>query len=593
MERVIGIDLGTTNSCVAVIENGEPVVLRNSEGGRTTPSVVAFGSDGDRYVGEVAKRQALTNPRNTVTSIKRFMGRKYDEVRREAELVPFAVRADLLGRAIVELDGREVAPQEISAMILQKMKQTAEDALGCDVARAVITVPAYFNDAQRQATKDAGRIAGLQVLRILNEPTAAALAYGLGRRRDARIAVYDLGGGTFDVSLLQIGEGVFEVLATSGDSHLGGDDFDERVIQWLIGEFHRLQGIDLREDRMAVQRLKEAAEKAKCDLSFSQSALITIPFITVARDGPVHLNMSLSQARLEQLVDDLIERTRLPCEEALAAAGLAPKDIDEVILVGGQTRMPAVQRLVNRIFGVPIHRGVNPDEVVAIGAAIQGGVLAGEVDRLVLVDVIPHSLGVETEGGLCTCLIERNTTIPAQKSEIFTTARDGQDRVEIRVLQGERPLASDNKLIGHFQLTGIRPAPRGVPQVEVTFDLDANGILNVSAKDLSTGKEQAIRIEYASGLSEEELTRMEDEADRFAREARTRKARLEARNEAERVAFDARKVLGASENSLSPAYRESLLRGVGRIEAALASGDLLEIREATEELRSLREQIGG
>lgn len=590
--KVIGIDLGTTNSCVAIIENGQPLVIPNSEGGRTTPSVVAFAADGELYVGEVAKRQALTNPRNTIYASKRFIGRRYDEVCHEAELVPFSVKEDRLGRAVLEAEGRDFAPQEIASMILQKMRQTAEDYYGCEITKAVLTVPAYFNDTQRQATKDAGRIAGIEVLRIINEPTAAALAYGLGKKQDARIAVFDLGGGTFDISILHVGEGVFEVLATNGDSHLGGEDFDARIIHWIIQEFQRQTGVDLREDRMAFQRIKEAAEKAKCDLSTSQQTPVTIPFITVTADGPQHLQMSLNQARLEQLVDDLIERTRKPCEQALEDAGLRPQDIDEVLLVGGQTRMPAVQEMVRKVFGAEPKRGVNPDEVVAIGAAIQGGVMAGEVDRMVLLDVIPHTLGVETDGGLCTPLIKRNTTIPTSRSEIFSTAADGLSAVDVKVLQGESKLASDNKLIGHFQLTGIRKAPRGVPQIEVAFDMDTNGILNVSAKDLNTGKEQAIRIETTSGLSEDELLRMEDDAQQASSDGLARKRLMESRNRAERAIFDARKLLDFSGNSLSDEYREKIVRAVGSTETALRSDDAFAIREAADELAEVRKNIG-
>jgi len=591
VERVIGIDLGTTNSCVVVIENGEPVVIPNSEGGRTTPSVVA-SSGGERYVGELAKRQALTNPLNTIYSIKRFVGQKFDEVQRETELVPFTVKADLNGRATVEMDGRDHLPQEISAIILQKMKQTAEDYFGTDITRAVITVPAYFNDTQRQATKDAGRIAGLEVVRIINEPTAAALGYGISKKREARIAVYDLGGGTFDISILHVGEGVFDVLATSGDSHLGGDDFDERLVQWLIEEFKKEQGVDLQDNRMACQRLREAAEKAKCDLSFSPSTLITVPFITVTDQGPVHLNMNVTQVQFERLVDDLVEQTRKPCLKALTDAGLEAKDIDEIVLVGGQSRMPAVQRMVEEVFRVPPKKGVNPDEVVAVGAAIQGGVLAGEVDRVVLVDVSPYSLGVETRDGDCKKLIQRNTTIPVQKSEIFSTSQRGQDNVVVRVLQGESRIASENKLIGQFQLTGIRPAAAGLPQIEVTFDIDANGILNVSAKDLSTSKEQAIRIETPSGLTSEELDKMIDEAERSTDEDHHRKRLQNARNKAERTIFEARKVLSTS-NSLNADYCTRLETSVEQVENALKSNDILTITEASEELRSLRSNIGG
>src|SRR5690554_6290042 len=518
--KVIGIDLGTTNSVVAVMEGGDPVVIPNAEGGRTTPSVVAFAKDGERLVGQVARRQAITNPKNTVFSIKRFMGRKYEEVEAERSRVPYEVRRDSEGRVQAHLPnaGKTFTPPEISAMILQKMKQTAEDYLGHEVKQAVITVPAYFNDAQRQATKDAGRIAGLEVLRIINEPTAAALAYGLDKKKDEIIAVYDLGGGTFDISILELGDGVFEVKATNGDTHLGGDDFDQRVIDWLVQEFRADQGVDLSKDAMALQRLKEAAEKAKMELSTTSSTDINLPFITATQEGPKHLNVTLTRAKFEQLVDDLIQRTIAPMEQALKDAGLGPSDVSEVILVGGSTRIPKVQQVVKDFFGKEPHRGVNPDEVVAVGAAIQGGVLAGDVKDVLLLDVTPLSLGIETLGGVMTVLIPRNTTIPTKKAETFSTAEDNQTTVEIHVLQGERLMAADNRTIGRFQLTGIPPAPRGMPQVEVTFDIDANGILHVTARDKATGKEQKIRIEASSGLTEQEIDRMVSDAESHASE---------------------------------------------------------------------------
>ena len=541
-EKVIGIDLGTTNSVVAVVEGGEPVVIPNSEGGRTTPSVVAFTKDGERLVGQIAKRQAVTNPKNTIFSIKRFMGRRMAEVTEEIKRVPYKVVEGPNGMAAVEIQGKVYTPPEISAMILQKMKQTAEDYLGHPVSKAVITVPAYFNDAQRQATKDAGRIAGLDVLRIINEPTAAALAYGLDKRgKDEKVAVFDLGGGTYDISIMELydveGTRQFEVKATNGDTHLGGDDFDQRIIEWLVAEFKRDQGIDLSKDPMALQRLKEAAEKAKMELSSTLTTDINLPFITADQSGPKHLNYTLTRAKFEQLVDDLIQRTIPPMRQALQDAKLEPKDIDEVILVGGSTRIPKIQQIVRDFFGREPNKSVNPDEVVAIGAAIQGAVLTGEQKDVLLLDVTPLSLGIETLGGVMTVLIPRNTTIPTRKTEIFSTADDNQTTVEIHVLQGERELARDNRTIGKFTLTGIPPAPRGVPQIEVTFDIDANGILHVSARDKATGKEQKIRIEASSGLSKEDIERMVKEAERHAAEDKKKREEIDTRNRLDALAY--------------------------------------------------------
>lgn len=545
MGRIIGIDLGTTNSCVAVMEGNDPVVIANSEGQRTTPSVVGFTAKGDRLVGQPAKNQIVTNAENTVYSIKRFMGRKYNEVPSELVKIPYKVTAGNSGEIRVGIRGESYSPQEISAAVLQKMKKTAEDYLGEPVTEAVITVPAYFNDAQRQATKDAGKIAGLEVKRIVNEPTAAALAYGFGKdaSKEEKIAVYDLGGGTFDISILELGDGVFEVKSTNGDTHLGGDDFDQRIIDWMITEFKKETGIDLTSDKMALQRLRESAEKAKIELSNSTHTDINLPFITADGSGPKHLQMSLSRAKFEQLVADLIERSKLPVKNALRDAGLSAADIDEVILVGGSTRIPAVQTMVRELFNKEPHKGVNPDEVVAVGAAIQGGILGGHVKDVLLLDVTPLSLGIETLGGVCTRLIERNTTIPTRKSQIFSTAADGQTAVSIHVLQGEREMATQNRTLGKFDLIGLPAAPRGVPQIEVTFDIDANGIVHVSAKDLGTGKEQKIRIESSSGLSDADIEKMVREAEAHAEEDKKERARIDARNEADSMIYSTEKSL--------------------------------------------------
>src|SRR4051794_30167116 len=576
--KIIGIDLGTTNSVVAVMEGGDPVVIPNAEGGRTTPSVVAFTKDGERLVGQVAKRQAVTNPKQTIFSIKRFMGRRLNEITEESKRVPYKVADGPNGMAAVEIAGKRYTPPEISAMILQKMKQTAEDYLGHSVDRAVITVPAYFNDAQRQATKDAGKIAGLEVMRIINEPTAAALAYGLDKKKEEKIAVYDLGGGTFDISVLEIGEGVFEVKATNGDTHLGGDDFDQRIMDWIATEFGKENGIDLRKDRMALQRLKEAAEKAKVELSSTVQTEVNLPFITADASGPKHLVMTLTRAKLESLVADLVERTLGPCRQAMQDAGVTAKDIDEVVLVGGQTRMPKVHEAVKGLYGKEPHKGVNPDEVVAVGAAVQAAVLTGEVKDVVLLDVTPLSLGIETLGGVMTTLISRNTTIPTKKSETFTTAADNQDQVEVHVLQGERPMARDNRTLGKFNLVGIPPAPRNVPQIEVTFDIDANSIINVSARDKATGKQQNITITASTTLTKDEIDRMVKEAEANAAEDTKRKAEIEARNQADGLVYSTERTLAEHGAKLGEADRKAIDEALGETKEALKGEDVERIK---------------
>ena len=586
MSKIIGIDLGTTNSVVAVMEGGEPVVITNPEGGRLTPSVVAFTKAGERLVGQVAKRQAVTNPENTVFSIKRFMGRKFDEVNEEMKMVPYQVVRASNGDARINAQGKEYSPPEISAMILQKLKQAADEYLGEPVTKAVITVPAYFNDAQRQATKDAGQIAGLEVMRIVNEPTAAALAYGLDKKKDETIAVYDFGGGTFDISILEVGEGVVEVKATNGDTHLGGDNLDQRIIDWIITDFKKSEGIDLGKDRMALQRLRESAEKAKMELSTVMETDINLPFITADATGPKHLQMKLSRAKFEQLVEDLLQKTVGPTKQALADAGLDPSKIDEVVLVGGSTRIPKVQAIVKELFQREPHKGVNPDEVVAVGAAIQAGVLAGDVKDLLLLDVTPLSLGIETMGGVMTVLIPRNTTIPTRKSEIFSTASDNQTSVEVHVLQGERSLARDNRTLGKFHLVGLPPAPRGVPQIEVTFDIDANGIVNVSAKDLGTGKEQRITITASSGLAKDEVDRMMKEAEAHAEDDRKRREEIEVRNRADQAVYGAERLLKDTGDKLGDADKRAIESAMEAVKKANEGTDAAAIQQALDQLTS-------
>jgi molecular chaperone DnaK len=584
MSKIIGIDLGTTNSVVAVIEGGQPIVITNAEGSRLTPSVVAFTKTGERLVGQVAKRQAVTNPENTVFSIKRFMGRKFNEVTEEMTMVPYRVVQASNGDVRIKAADQEYAPPQISAMILQKLKQSAEDYLGQPVTKAVITVPAYFNDAQRQATKEAGQIAGLEVMRIVNEPTAAALAYGLDKKKEELIAVYDFGGGTFDISILEVGDGVVEVKATHGDTHLGGDNLDQRIIDWIITEFKKEEGIDLSKDRMALQRLKEAAEKAKMELSTVAETEVNLPFISADQTGPKHLVKKLTRAKFEQLVEDLLQKTIGPTRQALADASVSPTQIDEVVLVGGSTRVPRVQQIVKELFGKEPHKGVNPDEVVAIGAAVQAGVLAGDVKDLLLLDVTPLSLGIETLGGVMTTLIARNTTIPTRKSETFSTAADSQTSVEVHVLQGERPLARDNRTLGRFQLTGIPPAPRGVPQVEVTFDIDANGIVNVSAKDKATNKEQKITITSSSGLSKDEVDRMMREAESHADEDKRRKEEIETRNQADQAVYAAEKFLRDSSDKVPADARGGIDAAVAALKDAIEKGDVAAMKQGLEGL---------
>jgi molecular chaperone DnaK len=593
MGKVIGIDLGTTNSCVAVMEGGEPVVIANAEGSRTTPSMVAFTESGERLVGQQAKRQAVTNPENTLFAIKRLIGRKYDSdaVRKDIQISPFKIINADNGDAWVEARGKKYSPPEISAMVLQKMKQTAEDYLGEPVTDAVVTVPAYFNDSQRQATKDAGKIAGLNVLRIINEPTAASLAYGMDKKGEEKIAVFDLGGGTFDISILELGDGVFEVKSTNGDTFLGGEDFDQRIIDYVADEFKKDQGIDLRSDKMALQRLKEACEKAKCELSTSMETDINLPFITADQSGPKHLNIKLTRAKLESICGELLQKLVEPCRLALKDAGLSASDIDEVLLVGGMTRMPAVQNMVKEIFGKNPNKGVNPDEVVAVGAAIQGGVLKGEVKDVLLLDVTPLSLGIETLGGVMTKLIEKNTTIPCKKSQIFSTAADNQPAVSVHVLQGEREMAAGNKTIGRFELVGIPPAPRGVPQVEVTFDIDANGILHVSAKDLGTGKEQSIRITASSGLSDEEIEKMVKDAEAHAAEDHKKRELVEVRNQADGLAYTTEKSLKEHGDKVDEATRNSIQQALDELKKVMEGEDVEEIKQKTEALATASHKL--